>query len=184
MEKISSNIDHNAILEFWFQAQNKPLWFASSPEFDQIIKDKFYHVYEQAYMDNLMYWKEFAEGALALVIVFDQFSRNIFRNLPQSYATDKRALQISNYAIKNGFDQKLTTEQKHFLYMPFMHSEDIKDQEISLRLFADVPEVLTYAKAHMEIIQKFGRFPARNKALRRVSTREELQFLREPISCV
>jgi uncharacterized protein (DUF924 family) len=170
------------IIDFWFDPKVKPLWFSKNEKFDKLIKDKFLSLYEQAASGELDTWKATSEGILALVIVLDQFPRNMFRNNPKSFASDDKALSCAKEAIQKNLDKNLNEEQKHFLYMPFMHSEHLEDQELSLKLFHDQPEAYKYAKAHYDIIKRFGRFPHRNKILNRSSTPEELEFLKQPNS--
>ena len=112
----------------------------------------------------------------------DQFSRNMFRELPESYATDSKALSITKYAITKKLDEELSTDHKMFLYMPLMHSENLEDQKLCVQLFKDNPKEKHYAEMHLRIIERFGRFPHRNNALGRKSTEEELQFLTTPNS--
>lgn len=179
MEIQNNTLASSTIIEFWFDAQNKVLWFSKNPEFDNLIKTKFLHFYEQALLGKLDHWKESPEGILALIIVFDQFPRNIFRNTAKSFATDERALNLAKPAIENSIDKKLVSDEyRHFLYMPFMHSEVLSDQEKSLQLFKHNE----YAQRHYDIIRRFGRFPHRNNLLNRISTAEELEFLKQPDS--
>jgi uncharacterized protein (DUF924 family) len=172
-----SAIAPSAIINFWFASENKPLWFTKSDQFDAVIKTKFYEIYDQARLGNFDHWQDTAEGILALIIIFDQFSRNMFRNTPQAFATDDKAAQLTEHAIKLGFDQKLINDDhRQFLYMPLMHSENLATQESSLKFFNHEK----YAQMHYDIIKKFGRFPHRNNILKRVSTKEEVEFLTQP----
>lgn len=166
------------IIDFWFAEKNKPLWFVKNSKFDKKIRYKFLKTYEQAYAGYLDSWKNSALGILALIIVFDQFSRNMFRGEAKAFMTDGIALNLAKYALEVGYDKELSNDDyKHFIYMPFMHSEDINDQEQSLILFNKMDDTFIYAQKHYEIIKKFGRFPHRNKALNRNSTLEELELL-------
>lgn len=171
------------IIDFWFSEKNKANWFIKDSNFDNEIKQKFLQTYkEAAFTNNLADWKYTPEGnlALILILILDQFPRNMFRESPRSYFTDHKALEFSKYAIKSGFDKKLlNNEYRQFLYMPFMHSEDIKDQEKSLKLYTAINIAKDYAKMHMEIIKKFARFPHRNKVLGRKSTKAEIEFLKQ-----
>jgi len=181
MNKIINYTPAN-ILGFWFLDENKPKWFIQDKEFDKVITEKFLGYYNVAASGSLDYWKGSSEGIVALIIILDQFSRNIFRGLAQSFATDSKALTMVKEAIDQGMDQEVFAEYRHFLYMPLMHSEDLEDQNLSVKLFSNEPSSYEYAKMHMEIIKKFGRFPHRNKILGRKSTEEEIRFLTTPNS--
>lgn len=168
------------VIDFWFAAENRSLWFAKNREFDKKIKNNFLRTYEQACAGYLDSWKSSAIGTLALTIIFDQFPRNMFRGKAIAFMTDKVALNLANYALEMGFDKELPNDTyRHFIYIPFMHSENITDQERSLILFRDMGEALIYAQKHYNIIKKFGRFPHRNIALNRQSTPEELSYLKQ-----
>ena len=177
-----NNYSYQAILEFWFAEENKPKWFDKDENFDRIITEKFNDLYQAGALGLLDHWKESALGCLALIIVLDQFSRNMFRGLPQSYAMDSKALSLTKDAIAKKMDKELSTDCKMFLYMPLMHSENLEDQKLCVQLFKDRPKEEHYAKMHLEIIKRFGRFPHRNRILGRKSTEEELQFLMTPNS--
>jgi uncharacterized protein (DUF924 family) len=178
MQKIYNK---QAIIDFWFSRDSKAKWFIKDINFDNEIKQKFFKIYEEAALtNNLDHWKHTPEGNLALILVLDQFPRNMFRELARSYSTDHKAIELSKYAIEHGFDKKLLdNEHRQFLYMPFMHSEDIKDQEESLKLFTAISTAVDYAKMHRDIIKKFARFPHRNKILGRKSTKTEIEFLKQ-----
>ena len=179
----SYNISPANIIDFWFSKENQPLWFAKNKKFDDLIKNKFHNVYQQAASGNLDHWKNTPEGLLALIIILDQFPRNMFRDKAQAFATDEKALYFTKYAINHGLNNKLSKkEYKHFLYLPLMHSENLTDQKLCLDLFKEQEEPLKHAKLHYNIINKFGRFPHRNKILGRTSTQEELEFLAQPNS--
>lgn len=173
----------NDILDFWFSAQVEPFWFSKDDDFDASIVSQYGKLYEAMVADcRDKKLKEITSGqeALALVILFDQFSRNMFRNSPKAFATDDLALAISKRAIEKGFDRELTSlDHYNFLYMPFMHSENLEDQEEGIRLFSGLPgneQTVSYARHHRDIIVKFGRFPHRNNALGRTPTPEEVEF--------
>ncbi|MBA8667887.1 DUF924 domain-containing protein [Holosporaceae bacterium 'Namur'] len=171
------------ILGFWFSQESQPLWFAKNNEFDTLITNKFYNIYKQASLERLAHWKNTPEGLLALIIILDQFPRNMFRDTPQAFSTDEKALNLVKYALHHIFDKQLSkNEYKHFLYLPLMHSENLEDQKLCLDLFKEQKEQLKYAKQHYEIIKKFGRFPHRNKILGRISSPKEIQFLKQPNS--
>lgn len=185
-----------AILEFWFgdprteettyQARRK-FWFGKQPEFDAAIAEKFREVYEQATSGKLDAWQQEPLGCLGLIIVLDQFSRNMFRDTPQAFATDAKALSVAQQSVNREFDRALDPLQRIFVYLPFEHSENREHQAQSVALFrqlhADAPElfdVLDYALRHQVVIERFGRFPHRNRILGRESTPEEIEFLKQP----
>lgn len=174
------------ILDFWYSDSVRPLWFAKDLLFDKKIYSQFYHAYEKAKSSSLDDGQDSPETALALIIVLDQFPRNMFRDTPQAFSTDPQALKICRKSIKNKLDCRLIPdEQRLFLYMPFMHSENLADQEEGLGMFSrlsDKGNAHQYAVAHRNIIARFGRFPHRNTILGRTSTPEEIEFLKEPLS--
>jgi uncharacterized protein (DUF924 family) len=166
------------VLSFWKKAGPKR-WFKSDPEFDHEILDKFLVTHQAAELGKLASWEEEAASALALAIVLDQFPRNMFRATARAFATDARALAAARRAIERGFDRKIKLPEKTFLYLPFQHSENLADQETSLKLFEAMKdkELIRWAKLHHDTIERFGRFPHRNEILGRVSTPEEIAFL-------
>ena len=179
------------ILDFWFGSEDEPgygefreAWFRKDPEFDQQIRDRFEDLYEAAATGELDGWKEEARSCLALVILLDQFPRNMFRGDPRSYATDRKAQETAGYAVDRALDRELPPFQRMFLYMPFMHSENLEHQRRSVELFralgGDEADASDYAVRHMEIIERFGRFPHRNEILGRQTTPEEAEFLTQP----
>ncbi len=176
-KSVQERYSYKDVLEFWFAEENKPKWFDRNDNFDRVLAEKFTNLYQTIVLGLLDHWKESALGSLALIIVLDQFSRNIFRGLPQSYAMDSMALSIAKQAIAKKMDEGLSVDHKTFLYMPLMHSENLDDQKLCVQLFKDRPKERHYAKMHLKIIKRFGRFPHRNNILGRKSTKEELQFL-------
>ncbi|UIE38204.1 DUF924 family protein [Leptodesmis sichuanensis] len=180
------------IICFWFTepdgttGKNRKVWFTKDPEFDAIVHDRFLVAYQQAAIGALDPWQESATGCLALILLLDQFPRNIFRGQPESFATDAKALAVAQRAIFQGFDQALPLIQRWFVYMPFMHSEDLAIQRQSVELFrqfTEDPETQSsypYAIKHLEVIERFGRFPHRNAILGRENTPEETEFLKQP----
>ena len=180
------------ILDYWFGREDEPgygefreAWFRKDPQFDRQIRDRFEALYEEAAAGELDGWKEEARSCLALVIVLDQFPRNMYRGDPRSYATDRKAQEIAEYAVDRALDRELPPFQRSFLYMPFMHSENLEHQRRSVELFHGLqgsresgsPD---YAVRHMEVIERFGRFPHRNEVLGRHTTPEEAEFLAQP----
>ena len=167
------------MLAFWFSDEVKPLWFNSTPEFDRQLRDKYETLWQQGLDGELEHWTDSAEGCLALVILFDQLPLNMFRGEAKCYSSEQFALNVADLAILRGFDQQLTDVQKGFLYMPFMHSEKLEDQQRSIELFekAGLEQNLRFAHHHHGIVEKFGRFPHRNKLLQRKSTPAEIDYL-------
>lgn len=170
------------ILEFWFSDRVKALWFNSTPVFDDEIRERFEGVYQQAKAGQLDAWRDNADGALALCIVLDQFPLNMYRGRPESFATDTVARAVAKSAIDSEFDEAVNADQRAFYYLPFMHSENLDEQNYSVTLFerARLTENLPYAKHHREIVKRFGRFPHRNAILNRVSTPQEQAYLASP----
>lgn len=164
----------------------RKVWFVKNPAFDQDIHSRFQLVYEQAVAGAFDDWQATAEGCLALVLLFDQFPRNMFRGTPQAFATDDRALAIAQKALTQGFDQALPVVQRWFLYMPFEHSENLEHQRRAVELFdplrnnPDAAGTYSYAVKHLAVIEQFGRFPHRNQILGRASTPAEQAFLKQP----
>lgn len=169
------------VLDFWFQELSQDDWFSGTIEIDQLIKGRFLALYREAVAGELWRWRETPEGSLAEVIVLDQFSRNIYRGTPGAFATDPQALVLAQVAVARGFDQKLPTEQRRFLYMPYMHSESKVIHEEAVKLFTALGSevVLGYELKHKEIIDRFGRYPHRNSILNRETTAEEHEFLKD-----
>ena len=167
------------IIDFWFSDDVQKLWFNSTPEFDGLLRERFLGTWEQASRGELEHWLQSAEGCLALVIILDQLPLNMFRESAQSYATEARSCEVAHVALEQGFDKSLAPEQRAFLYMPFMHSEALADQQLALRLFAQpgLEGNYRFAQHHHGIIEKFGRFPHRNEALGRHSSAAELEYL-------
>ena len=171
--------DYQDVIDFWFDEKTKPLWFNSNDEFDLKLRNEYFDVYNAAKNEELIAWQQEVLGSLALVIILDQFPLNMFRGLPQSFETEALSRAVAAKAINEGFDAELNAEQKVFLYMPYMHSENIKDQNESLILFNQegMELNLDFARHHYEIVKQFGRFPHRNKILGRESSKEELEYL-------
>lgn len=174
-----------AVLDFWFSPTAAPKWFVKDPDFDAEMARVLGPLLERARAGAFGHWPATARGALALVLLFDQAPRNLFRNSPEAFALDPRARALTKQAVEAGLDRGLGQEQRLFLYMPLQHSETLADQQRSVALFGQLdedPEWLVYAERHLEIVQRFGRFPHRNAALGRTTTAEEAEFLTEPNS--
>jgi uncharacterized protein (DUF924 family) len=166
------------VLAFWRAAGPKK-WFAKDAAFDAEIKARFLPTYEAAARAALTDWEVTPENALALLIVLDQFSRNMFRNNARAFAADALARSIAERALANGFDQRVAADERLFFYLPFEHSESITDQERAcalVRALGDA-DLLRWADLHADIIRRFGRFPHRNAVLGRASTPAEQAFL-------
>jgi uncharacterized protein (DUF924 family) len=191
--EINSHVQ--AILSFWFgdspeessYEQRRKLWFRKRPELDAEIRQRFADVYEQAAAGELDRWQQAPLSCLALILLLDQFPRNMFRDTPQAFATDAKALEIAQQAVAQGFDQQLTPIQRIFVYLPFEHSENLAHQQRSVELMRqlsreapELDDVFDYAVRHQEVIERFGRFPHRNSILGRQSTPEEVEFLKQP----
>ncbi len=167
------------VLDFWFAA-GKEKWFAKSDEFDAEITERFKSAHEAARDGAHDDWAESAEGMLALIILLDQFPRNMYRGSPDMFAADPKAAEMSKLALKRKIDGEVPQAARQFVYMPLMHSEDLEDQELCVTLFQGDPtlkENVAYAIDHRDIVARFGRFPHRNTILGRATTPEEQQFL-------
>jgi uncharacterized protein (DUF924 family) len=166
------------IISFWRQA-GKECWWKKEDSFDATIRSRFLGLWEEARAGGLSSWRASDDGLLALVIVLDQFPRNMFRGDPRTYATDALAREVASQAIAKGADKRVDQTLQQFLYMPFMHSEDLADQEKCVALFSasGEPENAKYAQDHADIVRRFGRFPHRNKILGRATTEAEQKFL-------
>lgn len=165
-----------AILDFWFDEVGPKGWWAGrSQELDDTIRSRFLDLWEGWRGRTADQFLASADKALAAIILFDQYSRNMFRGDARAFATDTLALEIAEAVVDKGLDQRMTIDQRSFVYMPFQHAEDLAMQDRAVALFTelDLPDSLKYAKAHREIIARFGRFPARNAALGRENRRGE-----------
>jgi uncharacterized protein (DUF924 family) len=156
-------------------------WFAKNPAFDRDFRERFLHAHESAMRGELDAWADTAEGALALLILLDQFPRNAFRGTGRMFESDDRALEVADRAVRAGFDMQVDTDLRRFFYMPFMHSENLRDQDRCVALAARLPDDDTarHACAHRDVIARFGRFPHRNDALGRATMPDEQIFLAE-----
>jgi uncharacterized protein (DUF924 family) len=166
------------VLAFWLGA-GSDRWFKVDDAFDAAIRERFGTTYEDAAAGGLHAWEENPEGALALVLVLDQFPRNMFRGSARSYSADPLARAVAERAIAKGFDQQIAMPARGFFYLPFEHSEDMADQERSVALMRTTgdADLVKWAELHADIIRRFGRFPHRNAVLSRHTTAEEQAFL-------
>jgi uncharacterized protein (DUF924 family) len=166
------------VVAFW-RAAGADRWYRKDPAFDDEIRARFLKLYQAAAEDRFKSWEQNAEGALALLILLDQFPRNMFRGQARAFACDSMARAITAGAIVRGFDSQVELAMRQFFYVPFEHSEDLADQQRGIALYkaAGDAEGLKWAELHADIIRRFGRFPHRNPALGRVTTPEEQAFL-------
>ena len=167
------------VLRFWFEELEPTAWFKINPETDAAIRLRFLDLHRRLKELPSEQLLSDPQRALAAIIVFDQFSRNMFRGDPDAYATDPLARGLAEKAVEAGFERKLSEAERHFLYLPFMHAEDRESQARSVALCATLvdPEPHQYALGHKAIIDRFGRFPQRNAILDRATTPEEAEFL-------
>jgi uncharacterized protein (DUF924 family) len=169
------------VLDFWFDPASKARWFEPSAAFDQAVAARLGDLRGRAAAGDLDAWQSSAEGCVALCILLDQAPRQLFRGQVRAFATDAKALAVAQHAIAEGFDRQLPVEQRQFLYLPLMHSEQLADQELCVALYEaeELRHNLRHAADHAEIIRRFGRFPHRNAVLGRESTEAEIAHLEE-----
>jgi len=174
----ASTVTSAEIVSFWREAGPKA-WFSKDDELDAEIRRRFLGIHEAAAEDLRSEWETSAEGALALLILLDQFPRNMFRGSPRMFASDPLARALAAGAIVRGFDAQVPKEMRTFFYLPFMHSETMADQARSVAFYKAIEDAdsLKWADEHADIIRRFGRFPHRNAVLDRDSTPEERAFL-------
>ena len=184
-----------ALIDFWFGPPGDPerenhrqIWFKSTPEYDERLRELFLADYEQAAAGAFEAWEAAPESALALVLLLDQVPRNVFRGDPRTYATDPLARIVADRALARGFDAALPPNWRKFFYMPLHHSEDLADQRRATALAESLPDDRApeerggnrrYGRPYPEVIERFGRFPHRNEILGRTSTAEELAFMEQ-----
>ena len=179
MEKTPSAVD---ILNFWFVETTPEFWFKKNDDFDAAIQDRFGKDLTDALAGRLDHWANDADSCLALIVMLDQFTRNIFRHSARAFSGDEMALALSLRCVERKYLDANKSSYCQFMLMPMMHSEDIGIQDMSLPLFEQYTSKLTYEYAvkHRDIIARFGRFPHRNAMLGRPSSRDEEQFLTQP----
>jgi len=168
-----------SIIEYWYSDKVKAKWFNSTIEFDKKIKSNYEKIWLETLRGENKSWQGSAEGCLALAIILDQFPLNMFRDEVKSFSSEAIAIKVTKKAIEQGFDKQIAKDKVAFLYMPLMHSENIEDQNLSVKLFeeSELTENLRFAKHHRDIVKKYGRFPHRNKILNRESSQEEVDYL-------
>jgi len=165
------------VVAFWKDA-GPARWFAKDADFDRRFRERFLRDHESAARGELMHWQSTPEGALALVILFDQFPRNAFRDTPRMYDTDAMARKVANTAFAAGYDRAMPKDLQKFFILPFAHSEDLADQERSVALARRTgADDLAHAEHHRDIVRRFGRFPHRNRILGRETTPAEKHYL-------
>lgn len=172
-------VDSKDILMFWFEEIEPSKWWVKDLQFDGMISSRFAEIHRRANCCELAHWRKTSEGRLAEIIVLDQFSRNMFRDTPLSFAADPLALALAQEAISLGADTELNQSQRNFLYMPFMHSESLMIHDLAVQLYTKngSQNALDFELKHRDIIEKFDRYPHRNSILGRTSTEAELEFL-------
>ena len=175
-------MNYQDIINFWFEEIEQKKWWVKDEAFDSSLKERFSEIYQKACRSELFDWREHPLGRLAEIIILDQFSRNMFRGKPESFAQDPLALALSQEAVRFGADKDMNSSQKLFLYMPHMHSESIPVHLKAQELFNQpgLEGNLDFEMKHFRIIERFGRYPHRNEILNRPSTPEEKEFLKEP----
>lgn len=173
---------HEAILKFWFEELSPKDWWGKDESLDALIAGRHAGLLADAARCELFEWRADPRGRLAEVIVLDQFSRHVHRDRPLAFASDPLALALAQEAVARGEDDALTPLERVFLYLPYMHSESRRIQQVSVALYDrnGLPDNLDYAQRHKAIIDRFGRYPHRNEILGRASTDEEIAFLNEP----
>lgn len=165
------------VLDFWRDA-GPSRWFRKDAAFDEQFRERFLAAHDAAMRGELDTWAADAQGTLALLILTDQFPRNAFRGTPRMFESDSKALDIARHALRAGFDAQVDVDLRNFFYLPFMHSEQLADQDLAVELTRALGgEALRFAIMHRDIIEKFGRFPHRNALLGRATTPEEQRFL-------
>lgn len=179
-----AEIGPDDVLQFWLDDIGSAGWYNSTAELDAEIRDKFESTWQAAHSGKLTQWLTYPKGALAYIILTDQFPRNMFRNTGKAFASDKQGLSAAKLAIDKGWDMRVEEPARQFFYLPLMHSENLCDQERCVRLMCErMPESgsgnMLHARAHREVIRQFGRFPYRNEALSRSFTAPEAAYVKQ-----
>ena len=185
---MTSNVSIRDILDFWFlpladpdHGKPREVWWSGPPEFDAEIRERFSDAFERATDGAFDHWRHSPDGALALILLCDQFPRNMHRRSAHAFAGDAKALETARVALARSHPAAFNLTMRLFFFMPFQHSESLVDQELGCALFAafEDEETMKHAIEHREIIARFGRFPHRNDALGRICTDEELHYLKD-----
>ncbi len=178
-----NDISVDEILQFWFEDIEHSRWFKKDAEFDRELEQRFGGVLTLAKNDRLDHWCSTPHGTLALIIILDQFSRNIYRDAPGAFEADPKALQLTVDGVQKGLDEKLTLEQRSFFYLPLRHAENLAMQDLGLAKTRELNDAGygtdKYALNHLAIIERFGRFPHRNSILGRRNTTAEELYLKD-----
>ena len=190
---MSSGGEVREVLAFWFgepgsagYGKPRPAWFRKDPDFDAQVRSRFLALHARAALGECERWRDDPDSLLALIVVLDQFSRNLYRDDPRAFSQDAAALDCARLMVERGWDAARLPVERQFAYLPFEHSEDLAMQDRSIELFSALeafPEtkgLTEWAEKHRAIVRRFGRFPHRNAALGRESTAEEIAFLKEP----
>lgn len=172
----------SSVLDFWFKTLTPEDWFIKKDETDSEIRRRFLDLHLALSREVGPEWRETADARLALILVFDQFPRNMFRNSPHAFATDGLAVKEARYAVATGLDKQVDTSRRPFFYLPFEHSERLEDQKRSVELFTELGSEshLDWARRHLDVIERYGRFPHRNPILGRENTTDEEAYLAQP----
>ena len=170
------------ILNFWFFECKPEQWFKKDSSFDNNLRERFTNLVEKSLISKFDDWSDSKSGCLALILLLDQFTRNIFRDSPRAFSGDEKALKLSFQCLSKGYLINDNFQKSKFMLLPMMHSEDISIQDLSLPLFKNLNDQRTYEYAlrHRDIIKRFGRFPHRNRILGRESSKKEIEFLKNP----
>ena len=175
--------DPVSVLDYWLNKVGPDGWYAGGEALDDDVRARWQDLWEAAERGGLDHWIEGPVGTLAFIILTDQFPRNMFRGQARAFATDPHARAAARRALEAGWDLQVPEPERQFMYLPFEHSEDPEDQSLSVRLFTErlpsEPDNIHHARAHAEVIRRYGRFPTRNAALSRVNTPEEQTYLDE-----
>ncbi|MCP4321388.1 MAG: DUF924 domain-containing protein [Alteromonadales bacterium] len=171
---------YQEIIDFWFKELEPSQWWTKDAELDALIQSQFGSIHNQAKAGELYEWRNTALGSLAEIIIIDQFSRNIYRDTPESFACDPLGLALAQNAISKGFDLELPQTERSFIYLPFMHSESALIHNEAVKLYEQLGNAnnLNFELRHKAIIDRFDRYPHRNEILGRESTQEEIEFLK------
>ena len=179
----------HTVLDFWFGApggvdygKSRAAWFKKSDTFDASIRERFSGVYRDACEHRLAHWRESPLSLLALIVVWDQFPRNMYRDSREAFASDRLARDAARRMLDQRWDERLNAVERSFVYLPFEHAEDLETQRLAVACFRRLGNagLLEWAQKHCDIIERFGRFPHRNALLGRASTPEEVEFLKQP----
>ncbi len=183
----AKNPEAAEVIRFWFASADRDTrWFERNTAFDDEVRARFLALHGEAAAGKHVRWRDAPRDCLALIVLLDQFPRNMFRGMVRAFATDAPALEAAKHAVAQGYDRAMRPVERMFVYLPFEHAESLAEQdrgcELSLPLdaFPETADVYRYATLHRDIIRRFGRFPHRNAALGRASTPEEIEFLKGP----